>query len=110
MIYELAKQLKHAGFPQNVVNRIHYRNDCEECKGGNHEKAMSADLLDEYDIAIPTLSELIEACGERFENLTFYEGKWLANAWYIGDGIGSDISGQTPEEAVAKLWIELNKK
>ncbi len=55
----------------------------------------------------PTLSELIEACGDRFNCLERMIGCWIAiydgdAAYFIGEGI-------TPEEAVAHLWLELNK-
>ncbi len=64
---------------------------------------------------VPTLSELIEACGEKFEELINLKDKWICY------GGGKDIikgveqwhafgEGSTPEEAVANLWLELNKK
>ena len=81
--YKLGLELKNAGFPN-----IRYG----------------------YDIKIPTLSELIEACGEEFGRLILqnYEGlpddrKWWAN---YGEFHGY---GKTPKKAVAKLWLELNK-
>ena len=61
----------------------------------------------------PTLSSLIEACGEAFDNLEKREDIYLAF------GSSKDTAnikidpflggGKTPQEAVAKLWIELNK-
>jgi hypothetical protein len=118
MTYELAKKLKDAGFPQELERRIHYRENCEECMNGNYEKPMSLELLDELDIAIPTLSELIEACGNKFRRLTLHSKNkkhpnliWQASPnqhnslnWKQG------VRGDTPEEAVAELWLKFNKK
>lgn len=55
----------------------------------------------------PTLSELIEACESDFyelQNLTF---GWIATAdsEHIKRG-----DGETPEQAVAKLWLALHPK
>lgn len=62
------------------------------------------------------LSELIEACGDDFESLVKREEDWAAYVTedaYKGDCVydccGYRI-GSTPEEAVAKLWLALNKK
>lgn len=89
MNYELAKQLKDAGFP--------WPTDKEK-----------------YDICCwePTLSELIEACGNNFELLTSRSVgiKWRADSWPWGT-LKKNVEGKgdTPEEAVARLWIELRK-
>lgn len=66
---------------------------------------------------VPDLSELIEACGNDFGQLRLSEceEETVFNAypstkklkekkeWYLA-------FGKTPEEAVANLWLELNKK
>jgi len=97
--YELAKQLKDAGFKD--------------------ERFWLSDRNPEEPLPIPTLSELIEACGEGFDVLSrdTSEGKdkvvWLCNNYYDPELIMSDyawIEGSTPEEAVARLWLELNAK
>lgn len=103
MTYELAKELKDAGFPQ-----------------------FSGDLLWDSEKAehytVPTLSELIEACRTVepvFELMTGSSGTHPTNYWYAGAGKhpGARVSGRkfnagghTPEEAVARLWLTLNKK
>jgi hypothetical protein len=88
MNYELAKQLKEAGFPET---------DC----------LCGSDYGDH-----PSLSELIEACGDNHFELErdWFNGtdKWRALYWFEGN-VKSGF-GSTPEEAVAKLWIALNKK
>lgn len=61
-----------------------------------------------------TLPELIRACGNRFGNLqsVFSEGKQVIVGW-ICSGAGMaipDYCQNTPEEAVAELWLKINKK
>lgn len=110
MKYELAKELKDAGFPQNGIGiKTHY---CLECKKGalatkcfKHEKEF---------ISHPTLSELIEACGESGEYTGFEldwskkNDLWTARLLSLADN--PMAVGSTPEEAVAHLWLALNKK
>lgn len=89
MKYELAKELKDAGFP---LARYGY----------DPEGAVAGQI-------VPTLSELIEACGEDFLKLTKDVTGWLA---YGEDEPLEPLEtvGPTPEEAVARLWLALNKK
>ena len=82
MTYELAKQLKDAGFPDS-----------------------------EY--IIPALSDLIEACGDKFVKLEKVVSGWSARGTQgrYKDPISDQMvwGGINPEEAVAKLWLALNK-
>lgn len=109
MNYELAKQLKHAGFPQEVKKGIIW-----------HKESGASQLsYDIEDIYIPTLEELIDACGEPFWWLSKYivpdtDGseerwkiKWIA---YCFKKVGNEIPYDTAIEAVAHLWLALNKK
>jgi len=99
MNYELAKQLKDAGFPQRDADW--YTSDGQWIPENEREY-------------IPTLSELIEACGEHFYGLL----RGVGDGWQAGESWNYDFfdlnkticDGSTPEEAVAKLWLELNKK
>ena len=66
-------------------------------------------------ISYPPLEELIEACGHGFGDR--YLGlNTLTNEYEIIESIdggydyGAVVSGSTPSEAVANLWLELNKK
>ena len=54
--------------------------------------------------AEPTLSELIEACGEKFLKLETKKSYWYAHENETGAG----FVGLTPEEAVTNLWFRLN--
>lgn len=105
MTYELAKQLKDAGFPQEMVC-YHGEDTLCDCA----EVFMSGKQTEVY---LPTLEELIEACGEGFQSLT-REGMQSYSAFskdYISHEASTNgCEGKTPSEAVAKLWLELNKK
>lgn len=84
---ELAKKLKDAGFRMWETSAV---------VGNTFEDG-------EHYWIYPTLSELIEACGEDFVGL-IKRHDWLT--------IGHDehTNGTTPEEAVANLWLALNQK
>lgn len=88
--YELAKELKDAGFP--------FRDTKYD--------------LDQEEPNIPTLSELIEGCKEKTKTL-----KLFCN--FVKDEYGVQLENQslddvvwykTPEESIARLWLTLNKK
>ena len=96
MDYELCKKLKDLGFPQEDFGYT----------GRHHHK--------QGDVCYkPTLSELIEACGENFDELQKRQEVYFAygasktrSGMSIKPFLGS---GKTPEESVATLWIEINK-
>jgi hypothetical protein len=113
MDYELAKQLKEARFPLK---------GSPSCKKEHSHKGDDC----EYGF-YPTLSELIEACGntwteEGLEKPARFSlswdkypdsetGAWMAT-YFEEDGFptGNAGYGDTPEEAVARLWLVLNKE
>lgn len=110
MTYELAKQLKDAGF-SFVVYLFHG-------KAKEPYIIQNTTELDGITYFLPTLSELIEACPRQFGTrgvftLASSNGgeNWAAsyhdflknNSWF-------HFFGPTPEEAVARLWLALNKK
>jgi len=84
---ELAKQLKDAGFKPISFGVM-------ELPDGTKVT---------FNERFPTLSELIEACGDKIDGLQRGFGKWYAVT------TTSSKEGNTPEEAVANLWLELNK-
>jgi hypothetical protein len=98
MTYELAKQLKDAGFPQVM----HYK------AMGEHDGFLERDVtIDNHLIADPTLTELIDACGKNFSGV----GKTVSGEfWAEGEGDDVSVVAPTPEEAVAKLWLALQPK
>lgn len=105
--YELAKQLKDSGFPDNSKFYT------ERPDMGIDSDGKFRDFAP-YDCYVPTLSELIEACGDiiLWKNGEFWEADIFNGEGeiYIDDYFDTSQEYKTPEEAVAKLWLELNKK
>ena len=125
MNYDLAKKLKDAGFPQVAVLGTYFLTGREEeiyidanLEGGTWNEAGW--------VRCPTLRELIATCmsfPEGFISLTAPSIKcegdefgvtcgWVAVGYkQVGDS-GSEkieIIAISPEEAVANLWMALNK-
>ena len=102
MNYELAKELKDAGFPQKHPywdSEVEFCPDCIE----------DADTGDASHC--PSLSKLIEACGQDFRDLTLHsDGRWISKGGKKAFGKWRLVNGRTPEEAVARLWLALQKK
>lgn len=115
MTYELAKQLKDAGFRQDT-------------KFGIWEDATDCLPLEECPktwgdtVACPTLSELIEACvatkpdeliciGHAMYDKENFHAAFYENELVVGIMPKQTISvfGKTLEEAVANLWLKLNQ-
>jgi hypothetical protein len=92
MPYELAKELKDAGFPQDKCSSLIYQS--------NLEHATPA-------IGLPILEELIAACRPDFDYLkdigVGYQACSVNNCFVSGEG-------KTPAIAMAHLWLALNKK
>ena len=108
MNYKLAKQLKDAGLTQPYyyrANKAWYDEDGDFNDYG----------YDERDTYIPKLEELIDACGSHFSNLIYGYLSGTFRAYGFSDlteGIDDEVCidwCKTPTEAVARLWLELNK-
>lgn len=99
--YETALKLKDAGFPQGIKG---YYYDYL----GNEIEPHWSDLVLETYIYVPTLSELIEACGNDFYSLIRGQGGTFATCDINGNV--NALSNLSPEEAVASLWLAINKK
>lgn len=101
--YELAVELKEAGFPQHGQDIM-----------TPHTADIDAGRVSVY---YPTLEELVEACGERPIRLQSYwdgnELHWQADTcgnfkeWEY-EKETAEI-GPTPRIAVARLWLALNR-
>lgn len=93
MNYELAKKLKDAGFPQKPEPAI--------------QQQIGAMFTE--SCYLPPLSELIKACGDAFDSLG--RGRPFNEEWYaFSEGeatVCKTASGETPEIAVANLWLSL---
>lgn len=101
MNYDLAKELKEAGFPQQL------HDERTLLPTGDGETGTFAD-----GCYAPTLSELIEVCGNNLDELRNHgddpliakSAKWEAHT------DGYCMVGPTPEIAVSHLWLALQKK
>ena len=101
--FELAKELKEAGWPQN----IHGDGVLQEHETPRWETA-----------AAPSLSELIDECAPDDEVYDLYlsgsktRSEWEAfHADYTAiPKSGTQVEGTTPEEAVARLWLALQTR
>ena len=102
----LAKKLKECGYPQEGDSGYYNATGLGISHGEN----------DTY--YTPNLSELIGALGELFERLIHIpkidRGEW-GGEWEAGVYLKPEddeciyLCEQTPEEAVGRLWVELNK-
>lgn len=99
MNYELAKKLKDAGFPQQWK------------KGDTARHHVNSDEV----AYVPTLEELIAACGVAFSELskmnhTREPQRWYAVSFPCEECVIEEIKdgfGTTPSEAAANLWLAL---
>lgn len=89
MKYALAKELKEAGFNPKYDGYGYWYSS------GDGEQTYR-----------PTLSELIKACGADFYKLVKEDGSWYA----YDLAMQNDHYGTTPEEAVGRLWLALQKE
>jgi len=121
--YELAKQLKDAGFLQLGKGGALFLDPRADIVENEADRPVSSLSWETYchlkrphglseAIYAPTLEELIEACGDKFWSLERdldpdeIWGAYPANE--IGDGPAT--FGSTPAEAVARLWLALHSK
>lgn len=108
--YDTAKKLKDAGFPQNgesgqyslIVGKI------------NPNCLIPGDVFgvsNENSCYVPSLEELIEACGHKFKGISKHFKKAIdpVNVWEakarLRPGVFVKYWGSTPSEAVANLWL-----
>lgn len=92
MNYDLAKEMENAGWKFKEIAVDTYIG-VNKPDGG---------------MLAPTLSELIEACGEKFSGLLKIQGESRFKCVAPGDIFS--IEAETPEEAVARYWLYLNTK
>jgi hypothetical protein len=96
--FELAKKLKEASYSHNGI---------QKCLKDHQHPISTESGICEY-LPCPTLSELIEACGDDFEALTM-ERSHVGNGWNaIAFHSSRHGHGSTPDEAVASLWLSLH--
>ncbi len=84
-LHEIAEKLKEAGYAWSNTDML----------APSHVKSL------------PNLSELIKACGRRFAALESTPGGFQASGY--GEKRMQFVDGKTPEEAVARLLLALQK-
>lgn len=101
MTYELAKQLKDAELLQ---------------KGSGYflgEQSPEHDGTLDALVYVPTIVELIDACGDRLLSMEKIKVKELDGSysfqWFVRESSGYMVSSNSLEWAFAKLWLKLNK-
>lgn len=111
MNYELAKSLKDAGFPQDFSGDPYWVWE----KGSSISERIEDTGINKLKIKVPSLSELILACGDEFGGLAkrldgegFYA--WGSDFTHDYKDPAPKGEGETLEETVARLWLKLNKK
>lgn len=103
--FEVAQELKTAGFVQGGTS-FHFYDKEGICLANTYRTGA---LEDSY---IPSLSELIEACNGRVGKI---EAPWdgCPNHWVATNhkkyGNKFYTKGDTPDEAVARLWLALRE-
>jgi len=107
MEYSLALQLKNAGFHQGSATGDHHDGGKWIVSDGDIYPHETGDSDECY---IPTLEELIEACGDGFGFLEKADGNFVALEPRNQQTIPFMAYMATPSEAVALLWLALNKK
>jgi len=103
MDYTLAKKLKDAGFEQGSNDPLSSNHRWFDEEGG---------IGFIQHVYIPTLSELIDACGERFDALGKCKDDGVSrivDGWIAVDEDNKRTWGATKETAVANLWLAINK-
>ena len=112
---ELARELKIAGFPMLPYRAGHHfyphgdDTDWTDAARRHGVTVTHYDLEDRLQALkngyyCPNLSDLIEACGARFSRLTIMKTLWTAES----DSPEQIAMGDSPEEAVGRLWLALN--
>jgi hypothetical protein len=117
MNFELAKLLKAAGFRQPVANEARYFiNEFLVIRREEAVRIFYADKarqgwpvnIEEDLVYYPTLTELIDGCGQPFELSSPAAGEWYASNKLLG--VVEGAKGQSAMEAVARLWLAIQKK
>jgi hypothetical protein len=113
---KLAVELKLAGFPIGAYRAGHKFYPRENDTGWTDAAHLQGVTLHRYDLEnrlqdirqgyyCPNLSDLIDACGDRFARLYVIKTIWTAES----DDPKQTAMGDSPEEAVGRLWLGLHQ-
>ena len=62
-----------------------------------------------FDAYVPSLSELIAACGDSFSSLVRQSTPLMGVRWLACSDSLQPVAGATAVEAVARLWLAFNE-
>ncbi len=113
---ELARELKVAGFPMPPYRAGHHFFPHEDDAGWTDAARRHGVTVTHYDLEerlqdlengyyCPSLSDLIESCGDSFSRLYILKTIWTAES----DNPERIAMGDSAEEAVSRLWLALNR-
>ncbi len=100
MNYDLAKELKDAGYKMALANE----NDIMSSRSDVWRDPVSSG----HWYLFPTLEELIEACGDELYSV-INRANGMGNGWEVR-GENDRFTAPTLIEAVTLLWLFINKK
>lgn len=107
--YETCLALKEAGFPQGG-DGPHWHCSFSRPKTEDFWLGLNGDApLSENDAYVPTLSELIDGCGDSLKAIHRNED----GTWSVFGGVNNFrhwVDGPTPEAAVARLYLAIHGK
>jgi hypothetical protein len=114
--FALAQELKLAGFAQSSSPeaiyaltddlRIRREHAFHLWYGSKNKAGLSLQLEDEA-VHVPTLTELLTACGKPLQLACEEGGDWQASAVSpAGRLVGK---GETAEEALGRLWLQMRR-
>lgn len=107
LTHETCLQLRAAGFPQREPRFLHMH----ILRDGNICNSSDCESRDEWIPTNPTLEELITEVEKMKTGFQLHqfgeegENKWMARNWY-----DNPVYADTPEEAVANLYLALKTK
>jgi hypothetical protein len=114
--FALAQELKLAGFAQSSSSeaiyaltddlRIRREHAFHLWYGSKNKAGLSLQLEDEA-VYVPTLSELLIACGRPLQLACEEGGDWQASAASPAGRLVGE--GDTAEEALGHLWLEMRR-
>jgi hypothetical protein len=114
--FELAQELKSAGFTQSTALDAVYalgehlrvrRRDALQMWYGSKRKAGLALELEQEAIYTPTLSDLVTACGKPLQLACDEAGNWKASALVSERQLVGE--GETADESLARLWLLMQR-
>jgi len=101
MTYELLKRLRDSGFPLKPISVEIGKQITLDRPAVVFSKSNGDGRGEAHLFYVPSLSDLVEACGERLESMSRVPDGWECN----GGRNASVTQGPTLQDALAALWL-----